>query len=252
MIAPGPENPTCTVVIPTFNERHNLPVLVEQLMKIPGASVLVVDDASPDGTGQVAEQLRSTFGDRVHVIHRTGRGGLGSAYVAGMQWALAHGASDAIVQMDADLSHDARYLPDLLSAIRDADLAIGSRYVRGGRVSDWPMSRQLLSRFANRYVHLITRLPVEDCTAGYRCWRREALAQMPLQTLVSNGYAFQVEMTWEAVRRGLSVTEVPIVFFERKLGRSKLTWAMVLESVLLPWRLRRQGASTRDSRGFGP
>jgi dolichol-phosphate mannosyltransferase len=237
-VPPSSDPPrTCTVIIPTFNERENLPVLVNGLMAIDGVGVLIVDDASPDGTGTVAEDLRSAFGDRIHVLHRAQRGGLGSAYVAGMQRALA-GGQDLIAQMDADLSHDVKHLPEMISATSSADLVIGSRYVPGGGVANWSFNRRWLSRFANRYVRWITGLPVHDCTAGYRCWRREALRQLPLDALLSNGYAFQVEITWEAHRRGLRLAEVPIVFLERHRGRSKLTWAVVFESVLLPWRLR--------------
>lgn len=237
---------TCTVVIPTFNERETLPPLVNQLMAIPGVRVLVVDDASPDGTGEIANGLGSAFPGRVDVLHRPGRGGLGSAYVDGMQRALTHGTG-LIAQMDADLSHDVRYLPDLMAATAHADLAIGSRYVPGGGVSNWSFTRELLSRFANLYVRWITGLPVKDGTAGYRCWRRETLLQLPLPTLVSNGYAFQVEMAWETYRRRLRITEVPIVFVERRHGRSKLNWFVVFESMLLPWKLRRRGRTTGPS-----
>jgi len=231
--------PTCTVVIPTFNERETLPSLVNQLMAIRGVRVLVVDDASPDGTGQIADSLGSAFPGRVDVLHRPGRGGLGSAYVEGMQRALTHGTA-LVAQMDADLSHDVRYLPDLIAATAHADLAIGSRYVPRGGVSNWSLVRELLSRFANLYVRWITGLPVMDGTAGYRCWRRETLMQLPLPKLVSNGYAFQVEMAWETFQRRLRITEVPIVFVERHHGRSKLNWFVVFESMLLPWRLRRR------------
>ena len=210
-------SPTCTVVIPTFNERETLPSLVDRLMAIPGVRVLVVDDASPDGTGQLADTLVSAFPGRVEVLHRTGRGGIGSAYVEGMQRALTHGTA-LVAQMDADLSHDVRYLPDLIAATADADLAIGSRYVPGGGVSNWSFGRRLLSRFANRYVRLITGLPVKDGTGGYRCWRRETLIELPLPKLVSNGYAFMVEMAWETFQRRLRITEVPIVFVERRQG----------------------------------
>ena len=231
--------PTCTVVIPTFNERETLPPLVDQLMAIPGVRVLVVDDASPDGTGQLADGLASAFPGRVDVLHRTGRRGIGSAYVEGMQRALTHGTA-LVAQMDADLSHDVRYLPDLIAATAHADLAIGSRYVPGGGVSNWSFARRLLSLFANRYVRLITGLPIKDGTGGYRCWRRETLIELPLPKLVSNGYAFQVEMAWETFQRRLRITEVPIVFVERRQGRSKLNWFVVFESMLLPWRLRRR------------
>ncbi len=227
----------CTVVIPTFNERENLPVLVRQIMDVAGTKVLVVDDASPDGTGAVAEDLKAVYGGRIDVLHRSGRAGLGTAYVAGMQRALAGGAA-IVAQMDADLSHDVGYLPGMIAATENADLVIGSRYVTGGGVANWSKNREWLSRFANQYVRRVTGIPIVDCTAGYRCWRREALQRLPLGSLVSNGYAFQVEMTWEAHRRGMRLAEVPIVFHERRHGRSKLSWSVVFESMLLPWRLR--------------
>jgi dolichol-phosphate mannosyltransferase len=171
--------PTCTVVIPTFNERENLPIVVSQLMQLSGVRVLVVDDGSPDGTGDVAETLARQFPDRIDVLHRTGRRGLGSAYIEGMQRALASD-TDLVAQMDADLSHDVRYLPAMIAATATADLVIGSRYVPGGGVSNWPINRRLLSRFANIYVRVVTGLRIEDATAGYRCWRRETLMALPL------------------------------------------------------------------------
>jgi dolichol-phosphate mannosyltransferase len=235
---------TCAVVVPTYNERQSLPVLIRQLMDIRGVRVLVVDDASPDGTGRIAEDLAGMFPDRIEVMHRPGRSGLGSAYVDGMQRALAY-ETDLIAQMDADLSHDARYLPDLIARSSAADLVIGSRYVPGGGVSNWSLDRRLLSRFANSYVRVITGLDVRDATAGYRCWRRETLAALPLARLKSSGYSFQVEMVWEAVQRGFRVAEVPIVFVERVEGRSKLNWPAIVESMWLPWRLRRARATPR-------
>ena len=231
--------PICTVVIPTFNERENLPILVSQLMQLPAVRVLVVDDGSPDGTGQIADGLAATFPSRVDVLHRSERRGLGSAYIEGMQRALKTD-TDLVAQMDADLSHDVRYLPDLIAATAGADLVIGSRYVPGGGVSNWPLHRRLLSRFANIYVRIVTRLRIQDATAGYRCWRRETLLALPLSTLKSSGYSFQVEMAWETVEHGLRVVEVPIVFVERTQGRSKLNQSVIFESALLPWRLRRR------------
>ena len=230
------------MVIPTFNERENLPILVSQLMQLPGVRVLVVDDGSPDGTGDVADSLATQFQGRVDVLHRTGRGGLGSAYIEGMQRALLSGA-DLVAQMDADLSHDVNYLPQLIAATEHADLAIGSRYVPGGGVSNWPIHRRLLSRFANVYVRVVTGLRIEDATAGYRCWRRATLLAVPLTNLASSGYSFQVEMAWETVQRGMHVVEVPIVFVERAKGRSKLNRSAIFESALLPWRLRRRSVS---------
>lgn len=206
-------------------------------MEMAEVRVLVVDDGSPDGTGEIAERLAASFPGRIEVMHRGRRGGLGSAYIEGMQRALTY-QTDLVAQMDADLSHDVRYLPALIAAAATADLAIGSRYVPGGGVSNWSRDRLILSRFANAYVRVVTGLPVRDATAGYRCWRRGTLLQLPLKELKSNGYSFQVEMVWETVRRGLRVVEVPIVFVERAQGRSKLNSATILESIWLPWRLR--------------
>jgi dolichol-phosphate mannosyltransferase len=236
--------PTCAVIIPTYNERETLPHLIRQLMEFPSVRVLVVDDGSPDGTGQIAENLSSTFPGRIEVMHRPRPAGLGSAYIDGMQHALAY-QTDLIAQMDADLSHDVRYLPDLIAASSTADLVIGSRYVPGGGVSNWSLDRRLLSRFANFYVRAVTGLRVRDATAGYRCWRRDTLRQLPLERLKSSGYSFQVEMAWETVRRGFRVAEVPIVFVERTQGRSKLNWPVILESIWLPWRLRRGRTNER-------
>ena len=237
--------PTCTVVIPTFNERENLPILVGQLMELPRVRVLVVDDGSPDGTGEIADRLAAQFPGRLDVLHRTERRGLGAAYIAGMQRALTF-ETDLIAQMDADLSHDVRYLPDLIAATATADLVLGSRYVPGGGVTNWPLNRWLLSRFANLYVQVVTGLGIRDATAGYRCWRRETLLRLPLRTLKSNGYSFQVEMLWETTGRGLRVVEVPIVFVERAQGRSKMDRSVILESVFMPWRLRRKRVSVGE------
>lgn len=224
------------VIIPTYNERENLPVIVAELLRIPALRILVVDDASPDGTGVVADGLTQRGDGRVSVLHRTGPRGFGVSYIEGMQWALATNAT-SICQIDADLSHDPADIPRLLERMADADLVIGSRYVRGGRIENWPKRRLLLSAFANYYVRTITRLAVSDCTSGFRCWRREAVERLPLDRIVSNGYAFLVEMLWEAVAAGSRVVEVPITFVERRRGASKLSSRVVLESALVPWRL---------------
>lgn len=225
------------VIVPTYNERDNLPVIIERLLRIPGVRVLVVDDASPDGTGAIADALAGASGGRVSVLHRSGPRGFGVSYVDGMQWALRAGAT-AICQIDADLSHDPADVPRLLERAAGADVVIGSRYVPGGRIENWPRRRVLLSAFANRYIRAITGLEARDCTSGFRCWRREALAALPLDRIVSNGYAFQVELLWEAVAAGCRVAEVPITFVERRKGASKLSSRVVLESALVPWRLR--------------
>ena len=224
------------VVIPTYNERDNLDLIISALLRLPDLKVLVVDDGSPDGTGQLADTIATRSGGRVSVLHRTGTRGLGRSYVEGMQMALRTDAS-AICQMDADLSHDPSDVPRLIAHAATADLVIGSRYIPGGYIENWSRRRIILSTFANRYVRAITRLQPRDCTSGFRCWRREALMRLPLDRIASNGYAFQVEMAWEAAAAGCRILEVPITFVERRQGVSKLSWAIMLEAMLLPWRL---------------
>ena len=223
-------------IIPTYNERANLPLLVEALMRIADLRVLVVDDASPDGTGAEADRLAAAHPARVSVRHRTGARGFGPSYIEGMRAALDGGATH-VVQMDADFSHDPADLPRLIDACRTADLAIGSRYVPGGRVRNWPLHRIALSGLGNLYVRAITRMPIHDCTSGFRCWRSEMLARLPMDSIVSDGYGFQIELTWEAHRAGARIAEVPIVFVERRQGVSKMSGRIIAESVLLPWRL---------------
>lgn len=224
------------VVVPTYNERDNLPVLTGQLLRIPNLQILIVDDDSPDGTGRVGDALAGTHPHRVAVIHRSGPRGLGLSYIDGMREALKRNAT-LICQMDADLSHDPMDVPRLLDAIEHADVVIGSRYVPGGRIENWPRRRRMLSALANQYVRRITGLPVHDCTSGFRCWRREALESLPLDRIVSDGYAFLVELVWEARAAGCQIDEIPITFIERRRGASKLSWRVVGESVVLPWRL---------------
>jgi len=224
------------VIVPTYNERENLAPLVSKLLAVDGLSILVVDDRSPDGTGDEAERLRALHGDRVTVLHRTAARGFGRSYIEGLAVALESGATH-ICQMDADLSHDPADLPRLIDATRHADLVIGSRYVPGGRLQNWPLRRRVLSRFANAYVRAIARVPVADCTSGFRCWRRELLARLPLGNVVSDGYAFLVEMAWLAHRANGRISEIPIVFVERRLGASKMSLRVMAESALLPWRL---------------
>lgn len=226
------------VVIPTYNERDNLPGLVRAVLADPHYRVLVVDDGSPDGTGALADALAVEFPRRVEVLHRTGRRGLGRSYVDGLQHALAEGRADLICQMDADWSHDPKFLPAMVDACATHDVVIGSRYLQGVSVVNWPLHRIVLSAFANRYIHAVTGLQINDCTSGFRCWRREALAKLPLDRVVSDGYAFLVEMIYEAHIRGASVGEVPIIFVERRLGASKLSGGVLFESMLTPWRLR--------------
>lgn len=228
--------PPALVIVPTYNERENLPPLVDELLRHSNVRVMIVDDHSPDGTGQVADDLARTCRERVQVIHRTGRRGLGRSYVDGIMRAI-HQPVDVICQMDADFSHDPARLPDLIGATRDADLVIGSRYVPGGAIVNWPRRRLLLSRFANLYVRLITRMAAHDCTSGYRCWRRDTLAALPLDRFVSDGYSFLVEMLFAASIRGARIAEVPITYVERRLGQSKMSRGVILESAITPWRL---------------
>ena len=228
--------PTALVVVPTYNERDNLPLLVAGLMLHPNVRLLVVDDASPDGTGALADEIAARHAGRISVMHRTGVRGLGRSYIDGLKHALEEPV-DLICQMDADLSHDPAQLPGLIAAAAHADVVIGSRYVPGGTIVNWPMRRRLLSRFANMYVRAVTRVSARDCTSGYRCWRREALAAMPLDRFISDGYSFLVEMLYVAQRRGSRISEVPITFVERRLGESKLSGAVLIESAVAPWRL---------------
>src|SRR3954468_11527359 len=225
------------VVTPTYNEKDNLPLLAAGVLQHAGFRLLVVDDGSPDGTGAVADRLAAEHPGRVKVMHRTGVRGLGRSYVDGLQHGLAEGTADFICQMDADLSHNPEYLPDLVAAAATHDLVIGSRYLYGVSVVNWPLHRIFLSAFANRYIRPVTSLAASDCTSGYRCWRREALARIPIAAMVSDGYSFLVEMLYEANRRGLRIGEVPIIFVERRQGQSKLSSGVLIESLMMPWRL---------------
>ena len=225
-------------VIPTYNERDNLADLVRAVLSRRDCSVMVVDDGSPDGTGALADALAEEFPGRVDVVHRTGPRGLGRSYVEGLKRALAEGRADLVCQMDADWSHDPKYLPALIDACGAYDVVIGSRYLQGVSVVNWPLRRIILSSFANRYIRAITGLDVNDCTSGFRCWRRETLAKLPLDRVVSDGYSFLTEMIFEAHRRGARIGEVPIIFVERRQGVSKLSGNVLLEAALTPWRLR--------------
>ena len=224
------------VVVPTYNERDNLPVLAGGILAHPGFRLLVVDDGSPDGTGAVADALAAEHPGRVEVMHRTGPRGLGRSYVDGLRHALTTDAR-LIFQMDADLSHNPEYLPALAAAAATYDVVIGSRYLTGVSVVNWPLHRIFLSAFANRYVRAVTRVSATDCTSGFRCWRREALERIPLESMVSNGYAFIVEMLFEASRRACRIGEVPIIFVERRQGQSKVSGRVLAESLIVPWRL---------------
>jgi len=229
------------VVLPTYNERENLPQIVAQLdgLTLPYLRILVVDDNSPDGTGQVADRLASASGGRLTVLHRTEKDGLGRAYVAGFLQALSDGA-EVVIQMDADLSHPASAIPVMLDILTTTDAAavIGSRYVAGGAVAgEWGLHRKALSAWANFYVNTILRLRVRDATAGFKAWRASTLEKLDLDSIVSSGYAFQVEMNYRTIKQGLHFREIPILFEERAEGVSKMSLGEQIESAILPWRL---------------
>lgn len=219
------------VVMPTYNERESLPITLASLARFaPEVDVLVVDDGSPDGTGQFAAE-RAAEDSRVHVLHRAEKAGLGAAYIAGFRWGLERGY-DVICEMDADGSHRARDLPQLLAAVAaGADLAIGSRWVPGGAVVNWPASRHALSRGANTYVRTVMGLGVNDATAGFRAYRSTVLRDLGLEDVESQGYCFQVDMAWRAAQRGFTIVEVPIVFVERELGASKMSQDIIMEAL---------------------
>jgi dolichol-phosphate mannosyltransferase len=226
------------IVVPTYNERENLEELLGSLRRhARDCHVLIVDDNSPDGTGRLAEELRQRNPESVFVLHREKKEGLGRAYVSGFKKALEMGY-EWILQMDADLSHDPEHVPPLREAGAKHDLALGSRYVRGISVLHWDLKRLILSQLASRYVQLITRMKFTDPTGGFKCWRRTALESIDLDRVFANGYLFQVEMTYKAFRNGCTVAEVPIVFRERKAGRSKIDWSIVFEAVWGVIRLR--------------
>jgi len=224
------------VLIPTYNERENLPVIVAKVLEHPAASVMVIDDGSPDGTGAIADGLARQHPGRVSVMHRTGKRGLGRSYLDGMKAAIGMDV-DVVCQMDADLSHDPKYLPELFEAAYATGIAIGSRYLHGISVVNWPLRRILLSSFANSYVRAVSGMNVRDCTAGYRCWRRDVLEMLPMERIVSDGYSFQVETLFLAMAAGARVTEIPIIFVERRQGASKMSSGIMFESMLTPWRL---------------
>ncbi len=228
-----------TTVIPTYNEADNVQSMVETLLSLnlPTLNILIVDDNSPDGTGQIADRLVERHPDRVHVRHRSGKKGLGCSYVEGFQWALDHGA-DVIVQMDCDFSHAPNDVPRLVSHIPAYDVVVGSRYVEGGEIDeDWEIGRVLLSWWANLYSRVALRLRVRDITAGFKAWRREALEGINLDRIHAQGYVFQIEMAFVAKRLGYRVLEIPIYFQDRRIGQSKMTIPIKLEAALRVWEI---------------
>lgn len=235
------------VIIPTYNERENLPQVAERLLSLPvQVEMLVVDDNSPDGTGDVADEL-SRANPRVHVLHREQKDGLGRAYCAGFLWALER-RYEFVFEMDGDLSHNPADIPAFLEAARNADLVLGSRYSNGIRVINWPLNRLMLSLMAARYVRVITGMPFTDPTGGYKCFRRHTLKTLDLENVHSNGYSFQIEMTHKVWRKGMRIAEVPIIFTDRFQGRSKMSKKIVEEALTMVWRLWAQNGFRRKPR----
>ena len=233
------------VIVPTYNEATNLRTLVQEaLAQDESIEILVIDDNSPDGTGRIADELANET-PRVNVLHREGKQGLGTAYLAGFKWALAR-EYEFILEMDADHSHDPKHLPEFFAAVQDADLVLGSRYLNGRvTVVNWPMTRLLLSYFANIYARIVTGNKLCDATGGFKCFRRKVLIAIDLDSVRSNGYSFQIEMSFRAKRKGFKIREIPIIFVDRTDGESKMSGAIVREAIWMVWRLRLQALFRR-------
>jgi len=231
------DNKKALIIFPTYNEKENIEdIIPAALSKDPRLNVLVVDDGSPDGTGEIADRMAAEE-PRINVLHRDKKEGLGRAYIAGFKWALEH-SFDYIFEMDADFSHNPDYLPDFLKAIEESDLVLGSRYVKGVNVINWPMSRLLLSYYANVYTRIVTGLPVRDGTGGFKCFRREVLESIDLDAIRSNGYIFQIEVSLRVWKKGFKISEIPIVFTDRLHGASKMSKKIVREAIWKVWYLR--------------
>ncbi len=231
------EYPSTLVIIPTYNELENLPNLVKAIHDIvPHVHILVVDDGSPDGTGELADQMAAED-ERIQVLHRTGKLGLGSAYIAGFKLALEQGY-ELIQQMDCDFSHRPEALPRFFDAIKDADLVLGSRWVNGGGTKNWPLSRQIISRGGSFYARTILGVGLRDLTGGFKCFRRKVLEALDLDAIQAAGYSFQIEMTWRSLQKGFQVLEIPILFVEREVGVSKMNKGIVLEAIGMVWKIR--------------
>lgn len=225
------------IIIPTYNERENIVLIIPEIKKVlPQAHILVVDDSSPDGTAQCVRDIASNIGD-VYLLERPKKDGLGRAYISGFMWALQR-SYQFIFEMDADFSHDPKYLPDFLVAMKENDLVIGSRYISGVNVINWPMSRLLLSYCGNKFAGILTGIAVKDCTGGFKCFRRELLEKLDLDKISSSGYSFQVEINYYAWKKGFKIAEIPIVFTDRKYGDSKMSTRIIREGFLLIWKLR--------------
>ena len=226
------------IVVPTYNEKENVRELCDAVLSLgDGIGMLIVDDNSPDGTGDIVDAIAEE-NDRIHVIHREEKLGLGSAYITGFKWALANTAAKFIFEMDADFSHNPASIPVFLEAIRDHDLIVGSRYLNGITVINWPLSRLILSCGANIYTRIVTGLPLKDSTGGFKCFRREVLEQLPLDTIRSDGYSFQIEMNFFCWKKGFRIKEIPIIFEDRRVGVSKMSRKIVWEAAFMVWRLR--------------
>lgn len=226
------------VVIPTLNERENVEKLLPVIFNLgDGFHVLIVDDNSSDGTGALADQFALETG-KAHVLHRPRRMGLGSAYIDGFKFALKNTDAQFVFEMDADFSHDPKYLPDFIDAMRDADLVVGSRYKRGISIVNWPLNRLIISKIGNWYASTVTGLPLTDVTAGFKCFRRELLEKLDLDDLHSNGYSFQIEMSYKVWKKGFRIKEIPIVFVDRTVGESKITYGIVWEAIWRVWALK--------------
>ena len=224
------------VVVPTYNERENLSPLTQRILALPvTVDLLVVDDNSPDGTGKLADELAVKY-PVIKVLHRQEKNGLGRAYIAGFKWALEHGY-EFVFELDGDFSHDPDEIPKFLEAARDADLVLGSRYVNGIRIINWPLSRLMLSKCAAKYVQIITGMPITDPTGGYKCFRRHSLEALNLDAVRSNGYSFQIELTHKLWRQGMKIVEVPITFTDRFQGTSKMSGHIIREALIMVWRL---------------
>ncbi len=235
------------IVVPTYNERENLPQLVQRLLSLPvPVDMLIVDGNSPDGTGKIADELAAKH-SQLHVIHETEKKGLGRAYIASFKWALEKGY-EFIFEMDSDFSHNPDDIPLFLEAAKNADLVLGSRYINGIRIINWPLRRLMLSKTAANYVQIITGMPFTDPTGGYKCFHRRALEAIDLDAVRSNGYSFQIEMTHKIWRKGMKIVEVPIIFTERFQGRSKMSGHIIREALVMVWRLWFQNAMRRKPR----
>ncbi|HET6446662.1 MAG TPA: polyprenol monophosphomannose synthase [candidate division Zixibacteria bacterium] len=238
------------IILPTYNEANNLPVLAAELwaLQIPELSILVVDDNSPDGTGEIADELAQRRSGDLHVIHQPEKAGLGRAYVAGFRWAMDQSA-DYIIQMDSDFSHSPPHILQMLEEVQNVDLVVGSRYVTGGRVDEhWSFGRYLLSWWANAvYTKIILNLKVKDATSGFKCWRATAIQQINLDSIKSNGYSFQFEMAYLAERLGFRIVEIPIYFEDRRIGRSKMTIPVKVEAIFRAWEIRWRYRNLRNT-----